>query len=252
MTASVPLDWQLHDTFFVVAHLHYVLIGGSVFPLLASLHYWWPDIVGRMLDERLGKISAVLIIAGFNLTFFPMHQLGLQGMARRVYTYKPETGWGTLNMIATIGAFVILAGLLISVWNYIQSLRHPKHEEGNPWNADTLDWALGSPAPRFNFHHIPVVEGRYALWDKSDPMPVVNGLAFDCREVLVTSVKDAVPESRYELPADESIWPVMMALATGIAFIGGMFTMWGFVAGGVAALFAGIGWFWPKKETGVQ
>jgi cytochrome c oxidase subunit I+III len=252
MTASVPLNWQVHDTFFVVAHLHYVLIGGSVFPLLASLHYWWPDIVGRMLDERLGKISAVLIVAGFNLTFFPMHQLGLQGMARRVYTYKPETGWGTLNMIATIGAFVILAGLLISAWNYIRSLRQPKHEEGNPWNADTLDWALGSPAPRFNFHHIPVVEGRYALWDKSDPMPVVNGLAFDCREVLVTSVKDAVPESRYELPADESIWPVFMALATGIAFIGGMFTMWGFVAGGVAALMAGLGWFWPKKETGVQ
>jgi cytochrome c oxidase subunit 1 len=252
MTASVPLDWQLHDTFFVVAHLHYVLIGGSIFPLLASIHYWWPAFVGRMLNDKLGKISAVLVVAGFNLTFFPMHQLGLEGMTRRIYTYKPETGWGTLNMLATIGALVMLAGLLMFGWNIIQSLRWPRHEEGSPWNADTLDWMLGAPIPRYNFHHLPIVEGRYALWDRSDPMPVVTGLAFDCREALVTSVKDAVPESRYNMPADQSIWPVFMALATGVAFIGGIFTMWAFVAAGFVALLAGIGWFWPKKETGVQ
>ena len=107
MTASVPLDWQIHDTFFVVAHLHYVLIGGSVFPLLGSIHYWWPKMTGRILSEPLGKVGFWFVLVGFNLTFFPMHILGLHGMPRRVYTYPAETGWASLNQLATLGAVIL-------------------------------------------------------------------------------------------------------------------------------------------------
>jgi cytochrome c oxidase subunit 1 len=250
MTASVPLDWQLHDTYFIVAHLHYVLIGGSVFPLLGSIFYWWPKITGRMLNETLGKLSFWLVFIGFNLTFFPMHQLGLQGMTRRIYTYKPETGWTGLNQLATAGTFIILAALLVFGFDLLRSLRQKPDVPDNPWEGDTLEWSVPSPAPGYNYHHIPVVEGRYALWDRSDPMPVVSGLAYDCREVLVTSVRDAEPEHRHQLPSS-SIWPFMMAIATAVTFGGALFTPWAFVIGGFMALLAGIGWFWPKKETGI-
>ena len=125
MTASVPLDWQIHDTFFIVAHLHYVLIGGSVFPLLGSIHYWWPNWTGRMLSETLGKAAFWLVLAGFNLTFFPMHILGLHGMPRRIYTYDVQSGWEPLNLLATVGACLLALGLLVFLMNIIASLRQP-------------------------------------------------------------------------------------------------------------------------------
>jgi cytochrome c oxidase subunit 1 len=251
MTASVPLDWQLHDSFFVVAHLHYVLIGGSVFPLLGSIHYWFPKMTGRMLGERLGKLSFWVIFAGFNLTFFPMHQLGLDGMPRRIYTYTADTGWADLNLLATIGAGTLAAGLLLYLANVVVSWRKTADAPENPWESDTLEWSISSPAPRYNFHHLPVAEGRYPLWDRSDPMPAVAGLASDCREALLTSVRDAEPERRYSLP-HSSIWPLAMAIATGATLIGLIFTPWAMVAGSVLFAIAGIGWFWPKHETGIE
>jgi cytochrome c oxidase subunit I+III len=250
MTASVPLDWQIHDTYFIVAHLHYVLIGGSVFPILGSIHYWWPNWTGRMLSEPLGKISFWFVFAGFNLTFFPMHNLGLHGMPRRIYTYSAESGWGPLNMLATIGVFVLTIGLLTFLANILESLSKPMHAEDNPWEADTLEWLATSPIPPYNFMHIPVVEGRYPLWDRSDPMPVVTGLSHSCRESLVTTVRDAEPDHRMEHPS-HSIWPLLMAVATGVTIMPSIFTPWAFVFGGVLHLLAGIGWFWPKSETGV-
>ena len=123
MLASVPLDLQLHDTFFVVAHFHYVLIGGAVFPLFGAIYYWFPKMTGRMLNETAGIVNFVLLFVGFNLVFFPMHILGLDGMPRRVYTYVAETGWGDLNMLATIGAFTMGIGALIFVINVLYSLR---------------------------------------------------------------------------------------------------------------------------------
>jgi cytochrome c oxidase subunit 1 len=247
MTASVPLDWQIHDTFFVVAHLHYVLIGGSVFPLLGSLHYWFPKITGRMLNEFLGKAAFWLIFTGFNLTFFPMHILGLHGMPRRIYTYSAATGWQSLNLLATAGAGILAAGLLIYLFNVITALRKRVLAVENPWEADTLEWLTPSPPPAYNFEYIPIVEGGYPLWDRFDPMPAVTGLATDSREVLCTTVQDATPESREE-SAEPSVWPFLMALATGITFITLIFSPWAIPIGAVLFLVTGVGWFWPKGE----
>jgi cytochrome c oxidase subunit I+III len=251
MTASVPLDWQLHDSFFIVAHLHYVLIGGSVFPLLGSIHYWWPKMTGRVLSEPLGKVGFWFVFVGFNLTFFPMHNLGLHGMPRRIYTYAAETGWGPLNLLATSGALVLAIGLLIFAINVFESFTRGWHASENPWDGDTLEWSIPSPAPAYNYMHIPIVESRYPLWDRSDPMPVVSGLSHTCRESLVTTVRDAEPQIRYEHPSS-SIWPFLMAIGTGVALIVSIFTPWSYVIGGVLIFLAGIGWFWPKKETGVE
>src|SRR3954468_25098380 len=135
MIASVPLDWQLHDTFFIVAHFHYVLIGGAVFPLLGAVYHWFPKVTGRFLGERAGKWSFWLLLVGFNVTFFPLHQLGLRGMPRRVYTYLPETGWGRLNLVATVGAGVIAVALIVSLVNIVVSSWRGAIAGPDPWAA---------------------------------------------------------------------------------------------------------------------
>jgi cytochrome c oxidase subunit 1 len=157
--AILPVDSQLHDTYWVVAHLHYVLFGGSVFAIFAGLYFWWPKIFGWMLNEVIGKIHFVLMFIGFNLTFFPMHFLGLMGMPRRIYDYSPERGWDSLNMLATIGAFLIAGSVLLFLINIVVSrMRHV--EAGNdPWEADTLEWMISSPPPEYNFDEVPVVHG---------------------------------------------------------------------------------------------
>src|SRR5207248_7158640 len=157
MLASIPLDLQLHDTFFVVAHFHYVLIGGALFPLFGGFHFWFPKFTGRMIDERLGKISFWLLFAGFNLTFFPMHILGLHGMTRRIYTYPAGMGWETSNLLATIGAAIILAGGLTFIANVMTSLRTGARAGSDPWDAGTLEWAAASPPDSYNFPFLPVI-----------------------------------------------------------------------------------------------
>ena len=250
MLASVPLDLQIHDTFFVVAHLHYVLIGGSVFPLFGAFYYWFPKWTGRMLSERAGHWNFWLMFIGFNLVFFPMHQLGLNGMPRRVYTYLPETGWGTLNLIASIGAFILAAGVLVFIVNAFSAYRAGVVAGDNPWAADSLEWSVSSPPPHYNFHNIPVVHGRYPLWQAPEDAPVVRGLSTKKRETLVTSVLDAQPELRFEIPGP-SIWPLMVALATGVTFIVGIFTPWAFLFGAILAGAALIAWFFgdPNYEN---
>src|SRR5205814_131342 len=145
MLASVPLDLQMHDTYFVVAPFHYVLIGGAVLPLFAALYYWFPKWTGRMLNESLGKWNFWTLFAGFNLTFFPMHILGLHGMTRRIYTYVAETGWGNLNLLATIGAGIIGVSVLLFVINVAIALGRSAFTHANPWLAPSLEWATGSP-----------------------------------------------------------------------------------------------------------
>lgn len=245
LLASVPLDLQLHDSFFVVAHLHYVLIAGSVFPLLGAVHYWFPKMTGRMLDETLARASFVLVLVGFHLTFFAMHQLGLEGMPRRIYTYAEETGWGTLNMVATIGASVLGAGFLLILVNVIVSLRHGRVAGDDPWDADNLEWTTTSPPPRYNFLHLPTVRDGYAKWTSAPDQPVVTGVRADRPEILVTGVMDAEPDHRTEL-ASQAITPLLVALATGVVFIGAIFTPWAAVFGGIPVLLFLYAMAWPR------
>jgi cytochrome c oxidase subunit I+III len=245
--ASVPADLQVHDTYFVVAHFHYVLIGGAVFPLFGALYYWYPKWTGRLMSERLGKLNFWLFFIGFNLTFFPMHQLGLRGMPRRVYTYLPEMNWANFNLLATVGAGVIFLSVLTFLINVWVSRRAGALAGDNPWDAPTLEWATTSPAPDYNFLHPPVVNSRSPVWTRTEETPVVVGLETKCREVLLTSVVDAEPQQRHELHG-HSIWPLVTALAISVMLIYGIFTPWAYPLGGAVMMLALYGWFWPKDD----
>jgi cytochrome c oxidase subunit I+III len=247
MIASVPYDQQVHDTYFIVAHLHYVLLGGGVFPLFGAFYYWFPKITGRMLSEALGRWHFALWFIGVNLTFFPMHLLGLQGMPRRVYTYLPETGWGPLNLLATVGAVIIVLSVGLFLVNLAVSRRRGRLAGENPWDGPTLEWATASPPPSYSFAYIPVVEGRSALWERSPDQPVVTGLRTDMREILVTTLLDAEPDHRHRHP-QPTVWPLVAGLATGLFFITLVYTPWGFVIGAVALGAALLGWGWPTQE----
>ena len=248
MLAAVPFDLQVHDTFFVVAHFHYVLIGGAVFPLIGGIYYWFPKFTGRMMNEALGRVNFWVLFFGFNITFFPMHLLGFEGMPRRVYTYPANLGWNTWNMVATIGALLLVIGGILFLYNVVGSWLAGAVAPANPWNADTLEWGTSSPPPEYNFLHIPVVEGRHALWERSSPPPVVTGLRTDCREVLVTDVLDATPGSKTEMPSP-SLWPFACAVVTGLFFIGSIFTPWALPVAIPPLAVTLVGWFWPKRAV---
>jgi cytochrome c oxidase subunit I+III len=245
MVASVPFDSQVHDTYFVVAHFHYVLIGGAVFPLLAAVYYWYPKMTGRMMSETLGKCSFWLIFIGFHLTFFPMHILGLAGMPRRIYTYQPELPWAGLNLFISLSSIMLAAGFLVFFIDAVRSRWTGLPAGENPWNASTLEWATPSPPPPYNFRSIPVVGSRDPLWERSGELAVASGLGIDRRELLVTSVVEALPEARESSPRD-SIWPFWAALATSLLLIWSIFSPWAIVWGSIPLMIALIGWFWPK------
>jgi len=247
MQASIPLDLQVHDTYFVVAHFHYVLIGGALFPLFGAFYYWMPKFTGRMLSERLGKLNFWLMFAGFNLTFFPMHQLGLEGMPRRVYTYLPGMNWGGLNLAASAGAALLTLGVLVFIVNFFKSRRTGEPAGDNPWGASTLEWATTSPPPAYNFLRPPTVAGRDTLWTEPPDQPEIVGLRSDVRQVLVTKMLDAEPDHVEEFPSP-TVWPLVTALATTALFICSVFTPWAVVWGSIPVAVALIGWFWPKKR----
>jgi cytochrome c oxidase subunit I+III len=246
--ASMALDIQVTDTFFVVAHFHYVLIGGAVFPLFGAFAYWFPKWTGRMLNETLGHLQFWLFFIGFNLTFFPLHILGMHGMTRRIYTYVPQTGWGSLNLLATIGAFTMGISVLLFLINVALSRKKGIAVE-NPWSGSTLEWLTQSPPPSYNYLHLPTVIGRCSGWENTDETPVVSGLGTSCRELLTTTILDAIPEHRYEISPD-SIWPVVLALVVGFDLLWMIFNPWAYPVGIVAGLIVLAFWFWRGTEPG--
>ena len=242
----MPLDLQLHDTYFIVAHFHYVLIGGAVFPLLGAITYWYPKMTGRLMSEGVGKVAFWLMFGGFQLAFFPMHFAGLMGMPRRVYTYPSGMGLALPNMLSTIGAFVVAAAALLFIVNMLLSLRSGKVSGPNPWDAAGLEWATASPPPPYNFAHVPVVTGRTPLWSTPE-LQWMSGLRVDDRELLLTTVHSATPDLRDPSPGP-STWPFIAAVVTSILFICSIFSPWALVVGAVPAAVALIAWFWPKTD----
>ena len=225
MFAVISFDQQVTDSYFVVAHFHYVLFGGAVFPILAAIHYWLPKMSGRMFSERLGVASFWVVFIGFNLAFFPMHISGLLGMPRRVYTYPDHMGWNLLNLLSTIGSFVLAFGILLILLNVLWSVVRGAPAGNDPWGANTLEWSVASPPPAYNFATIPVVRSANPNWDTDDRAEdrarLERGeLVFaDGHETVATSEVDANLERLLQMPSD-SPWPLAVAAALTIFFVG--------------------------------
>jgi cytochrome c oxidase subunit I len=255
MFASVPFDQQTTDTYFVVGHLHYVLFGGAVFPMFGGLYYWLPKMTGRMLDERLGKISFWLMFIGFNLAFLPMHISGLLGQPRRTYTYEAGLGWDIHNLLATVGSFILAVGILVTFVNWIRSLRRGAIATRDPWDGETLEWATSSPPPEYNFETIPTVRSLNPVWDQDElrrgpQPPELGGYALDGgHETLATSMLDATPQAVAKMP-HHSPWPLALTIAMLVFFYGFLVDAWLIAGLGGVGIAAGIvGWFAPAGET---
>jgi cytochrome c oxidase subunit I len=249
VTAVIPIDWQITDTYFVVSHLHYVLIGANVFPVFAAFYYWMPKITGRMMNERLGKVSFWLMFIGFNVAFFPQHILGILGMPRRVYTYPAGFGWERMNMLGTIFAFVLGIGIGISVWNFLVSARRGAIAGKNPWRADTLEWDTESPPASYATLRIPTVKTRHPLWDDYDEKydPKDERVLDRGRETLATSWLDAEPRAVARMPED-TITPLLIALGLTLIFVALLFKLlWIALAGVVFSLAVAAAWLWPRR-----
>jgi cytochrome c oxidase subunit I len=256
MVAAAPFAGQARDTAFAVAHFHYVLFGGAVFPIFAGLHYWLPKMTGRLLDERLGQATFWLMFVGSNLTFFPMYMTGLLGMPRRVYTYQPGLGWDGLNLLSTVGAFILAGSIVVFVANLLWSRGHGAAAGNDPWNGNTLEWATTSPPRADNFDVVLAVHGRDPLWDENGareaslPEPMRRRLA-EQRVVLRTTILKAVPVGLLPRPA-ESPWPLVLALALMLIFIGLLVHLLALITlGAVLSAAAIIGWRWPASEEAV-
>src|SRR5690606_6503567 len=265
MVALVSFNFQSHDTHFVVAHLHSVLIGGAVFPILAGLYYLFPVASGRQLSERHGRTAFWLVLVGFNVTFLPMHFTGRRGLVRRVYTYPEGLGFDALNMTSTLGAFILATGFVVVLWDVVRSLRGSVAER-NPWRAGTLEWLSEMPPRAWGVRSVPEIGSRYPLWDDPDLDRAVNSGEYYLpdaeegrRETIVTSVIDAVPLQAMRLPGP-SVLPMLAALFTGGAFILATYHLWWAAGASLLAASATIlRWLWtgtaeipemPEKDVG--
>lgn len=253
MLAMAPFDFQAHDSYFVVAHLHYTLFGGMIFPVIAGVYYFYPFIRKKKLSERLGRWSFWLIFVGFNVTFLPMHLTGLNGMPRRIYTYPEGIGWDWLNMISTLGSFVIAAGFAVFVWDLFRPKRGQAQVERNPWQAGTLEWSHEIPEEAWGVRSIPHVTSRYPLWDQPQIVERMDAGRYYLpdaeegkRETLITSVIDAEP-----LQVQRVTGPAWITHAAAI-FTGGAFIFPTFhvyppaIVCGVLAVACILYWLWTS------
>ena len=254
VTAAVPADLQVTDTYFVVAHIHYVLIGINLFAVLGALHVWFPKMTGRMLSETFGKWVFWIVFFGFNLAFLPMHWTGLLGMPRRVYTYPAGLGWETPNLITTVGAFVLAFGILLFLINVFMSLRNGGAAGPNPWDAPSLEWSTPSPPPPYNFPIVPRIGSRHPLWEsrlgegrRRSELRV--GAALDHgKEALATTALDAIPDAILKMP-DDTPAPFIVTLALSVGFAGLLLQAWWLAGIGAIATLAGLlVWLWPERE----
>jgi heme/copper-type cytochrome/quinol oxidase subunit 1 len=250
--AAIPFDQQLTDTYYVVAHFHYVIFGAAVFPILGGLYYWFPKVTGRMYYERIGQASFWLTFAGMNLTFFPMHIVGLLGMPRRQYTYPSGLGWSGYNLIESIGAYLLAAGLLVVAANLAVSCFRGERAGNDPWEGDTLEWATSSPPPPYNYPVIPKVTSSYPMWDREDRAEDADNLAAG-RKVLerghetpASTAVDADWDEILEMPSS-SPWPLVLAIAVSGIFTFVLLEQWIAASIFVAASFVVLA-AWHGKE----
>jgi cytochrome c oxidase subunit I+III len=267
MLALAPFDFQAHDTFFVVGHFHYVLIGGAIFPIIAGLYYFFPIVRGKLLSERLGTLAFWFAFVGFNVTFLPMHLTGMRGMPRRVFTYPAGIGFDTLNLVSSIGAFILAIGIAIVSWDVLRSKKKQANAERDPWKAGTLEWVQDLPGKPWGIRSIPEIDSRYPLWDQPNLMRDIDEGRFylpdaqeGWRETLVTSVVDATPVQCQRLPGPSFI-PLVAAFALGGFFIFGTFHLWWLAVGSLVLSIGVISyWLWtgtalkpekPEKDVGL-
>jgi len=252
----VPMDLELNETYFIVAHLHYVLLGINVFPVIGGIHFWFPKFSGRMMSERLGKWSFWIMFVGFNLGFFPMHISGLLGMPRRIYTYPEGMGWDTVNMVTSIGSFIFALGILMFLINLAISLKRGAPAGDNPWDAATLEWSIPSPPPKYNFAVIPLIRSRHPLWEsRLDPdgprsSLQVGYLLADGRETMGTTPLAAIPDSILKMP-DDSYAPFWLGLFLFLFFSTLVLRLW--LSAGLMLLGCALAlavWLWPRGQLG--
>ncbi len=255
MHASPPIDLQQTDTYFIVAHIHYVLFGGAVFGLFCGIYYWFPKIFGRMMDETLGKWHFWTMLISMNLTFFPMHFLGIHGMPRRIYTYDQGLGFDLWNLVSTIGSFMLGASMLIFVYNAIKSAKSGEKAGNDPWDAATLEWAIPSPPPEYNFAQLPHVTSMRPLWDAkygSHDAPADSSLDVTVagKHVadldLVTHVNQMSDEPIH-MP-NPSYWPIVTAAGPTIMATGVLLGWWLIVAGALVTVFGAFKWAFEPAE----
>jgi len=255
MVAIVPFDWQVHDSYFIVAHLHHTLIGGMLFPMFAALYYWMPVFSGRKLRPRLGQLAFWLMLIGFLVTFFTMHFTGLLGMPRRVYTYPEGLGWDGLNLTSTVGAFIFATGVLVFLIDVATHFRRGEKASRNPWNAGSLDWMMEIPPEAWGARCVPIIKSRYPLWEQKNFLEDVDNGRFlipDApdlhRETIVSTVTDARPVQVLRVPGP-SWWPLLSAVFTGGFFIAATFHAWLVASLSAAAAFVAIlCWVWDTAE----
>lgn len=260
MLAAVPFNLQAHDSYFVVAHLHYVLIGGFVFPMFGALYYWVPHFTGRMMSERLGKWAFWLMFTGFNLAFFMMHLTGLRGMPRRVATYPEGIGWDRLNMLSTIGAFILAAGMLVFLVDFFRHQRNGAPSGRNPWGAATMEWLYPPPPPGYNFRAIPRVTSREPLWDQPELMETpaadipgaLRAYPDHRRETLGSDPVSGEPIQILRLP-HPTWFPMLSAFGMALLFAATLASVyWLCAVGAVIALIGITLWVWEPSDTGVE